>query len=93
MEITFIGFPVEPTEDEKRAFWSEEQSHWRQNMVGLSVRYIDGLDYGFTPRFKEANIPFKRVRRVTGYLSSTARFNDGKRAELRDRVTHGGTEV
>jgi len=30
----------------------------------------------------------RRVRRITGYLSTTDRFNDSKRAELRDRCKH-----
>lgn len=34
--------------------------------------------------------PFIRIRRITGYLVGTLeRFNDGKRAEERDRVKHG----
>ena len=33
-------------------------------------------------------IPFERIRRVTGYLSSVARWNNGKVAELHDRVKH-----
>lgn len=28
----------------------------------------------------------KRVRRITGYLSDQGNFNDGKKAELRDRI-------
>ena len=32
---------------------------------------------------------FERIRRITGYLVGTLdRFNDGKRAEERDRVKH-----
>ncbi len=32
---------------------------------------------------------FERIRRITGYLVGTVdRFNDGKRAEERDRVKH-----
>ncbi|MDH7479153.1 MAG: anaerobic ribonucleoside-triphosphate reductase, partial [Syntrophomonadaceae bacterium] len=31
----------------------------------------------------------RRVRRITGYLSTIDRFNDSKRAELRDRRPHG----
>lgn len=30
----------------------------------------------------------RRVRRITGYLSTVDRFNDAKRAELKDRVIH-----
>ena len=30
----------------------------------------------------------RRVRRITGYLSTVDRFNDAKKSELRDRVVH-----
>lgn len=34
-------------------------------------------------------IKFERIRRITGYLVGTLdRFNDGKRAEVEDRVKH-----
>lgn len=34
---------------------------------------------------------FERIRRVTGYLSGDVRhFNNGKRAEEKDRVKHTG---
>lgn len=34
-------------------------------------------------------IGFERIRRITGYLVGTVeRFNNGKRAEERDRVKH-----
>lgn len=47
--------------------------------------HIDGdfveLDYHITP--------IQRLRRITGYLTSTVdRWNDAKRAELEDRVKH-----
>ena len=49
---------------------------------------IDGdfvdVDYHFV------DVPFQRIRRITGYLVGTLdRFNDAKRAEVRDRVKHG----
>lgn len=35
-------------------------------------------------------VKFERIRRITGYLVGTLdRFNDGKRAEVNDRVVHG----
>ena len=35
-------------------------------------------------------VPFDRIRRITGYLVGTLdRFNNGKRAEVKDRVKHG----
>jgi anaerobic ribonucleoside-triphosphate reductase len=34
-------------------------------------------------------VGFERIRRITGYLvGSTDRWNDAKRAELKDRVKH-----
>lgn len=34
-------------------------------------------------------VAFERIRRITGYLVGTLdRFNDGKRAEEKDRVKH-----
>jgi len=49
-----------------------------------------------TPEVKVENkktvgegVGFERIRRITGYLVGTVeRFNDGKRAEERDRVKH-----
>lgn len=41
-------------------------------------------------RYDFGGVPFQRIRRITGYLVGTLdRFNDGKRAEERDRVKHG----
>lgn len=38
---------------------------------------------------KEGDVPFERLRRITGYLvGSLERWNDGKKAEEHDRVKH-----
>lgn len=38
---------------------------------------------------KNSDIKFERIRRITGYLVGTVdRFNDAKKAEVRDRVKH-----
>lgn len=35
-------------------------------------------------------VKFERIRRITGYLVGTLdRFNNGKYAEVQDRVKHG----
>ncbi|MBO5096592.1 MAG: hypothetical protein J6B98_06935 [Bacilli bacterium] len=35
-------------------------------------------------------VEFERIRRITGYLVGTVdRFNNGKRAEEKERVKHG----
>ena len=39
------------------------------------------------------NVGFERIRRITGYLSGDVkRFNNGKRAEEKDRVKHTGVK-
>ncbi len=44
-------------------------------------------------RKETPDAPFERVRRITGYLVGTLeRFNDAKRAEVRDRVSHSTQE-
>ena len=32
--------------------------------------------------------PFRRIMRITGYLTSPGRENPGKKAEIKDRVKH-----
>mgnify|MGYP004473451801 FL=1 len=50
--------------------------------VKVDGDYVD-LQYNF------ADVPFDRIRRITGYLVGTLdRFNNGKRAEEHDRVKH-----
>ena len=41
---------------------------------------------------EKKTVPFQRVRRITGYLVGDVnkRFNDGKKAEEKARVKHGG---
>lgn len=39
------------------------------------------------------DVPFQRVRRITGYLAYAASFNNGKRAELFDRIKHSADVV
>ncbi len=40
-------------------------------------------------KFTFAEVPFARIRRITGYLvGTTERFNNAKRSEEQDRVKH-----
>lgn len=50
--------------------------------ITLDGEYVD-IAYDFCAQ------PFQRIRRITGYLVGTLdRFNNGKRAEEKDRVKH-----
>ena len=45
----------------------------------------------FMEKLVGEGVGFERIRRVTGYLSGdVSRFNNGKRAEEKDRVKHTG---
>ncbi len=50
--------------------------------IQIDGEYVD-VDYQF------ADVPFQRIRRITGYLVGTLdRFNNAKRSEVEDRVKH-----
>lgn len=51
-----------------------------------ATRVMDGSCV--TARERGEGVGFQRVRRITGYLSEVSAFNNGKRAELSDRVKH-----
>ena len=56
------------------------------------LRAIDlELDGDFVNvKYHFADVPFQRIRRITGYLVGTLdRFNNAKRAEEKNRVKHG----
>ncbi len=57
-------------------------------------KYIKTIDFIIDGEYVDMkytydNVPFERIRRITGYLVGTIdRFNDAKRAEVQDRVKH-----
>lgn len=54
------------------------------------ILLIDGDYVNIKTIFKPTK--FERIRRITGYLVGTLdRFNDGKLAEVKDRVPHNYT--
>ena len=60
---------------------------------------IESLDIKVDGEFVDLNYtferqPFERIRRITGYLVGTVdRFNNAKRAEVRDRLKHMSFET
>ena len=56
----------------------------------------NGIINGACPkcgRPEETDAPFERIRRITGYLVGTLdRFNNAKRAEVRDRLKHAAAK-
>ncbi len=63
-----------------------QQLYPDKNIEGMDIT-VDG-DY-VNIQYHFADIPFQRIRRITGYLVGTVdRFNNAKRAEVEDRVKH-----
>ena len=63
----------------------------KQNNPDKSFKTIDIVVDGeyVDMKYTYDNVPFERIRRITGYLVGTVdRFNDAKRAEVMDRVKH-----
>ena len=68
------------------AYIARAKEKFGREPYGIDIK-VDGefveLSYDFGTQ------PFHRIRRITGYLVGTLdRFNNGKRAEERDRVKH-----
>ena len=73
-------------QEEIDAYIARAREKYGREPLGMDIRvdgeYVD-IDYDF------GSVPFHRIRRITGYLVGTLeRFNNGKRAEERDRVKH-----
>ena len=86
MKVNVIGEQL--SQDEINAYIDYGKKKYSDRVIlGMTVKtdgeYVD-LQYDFAK-----DIPFDRIRRITGYLVGTLeRFNDGKRAEEHDRVKH-----
>ena len=83
-EINFVGDKL--SEEETRAYVDYLEEKYGRKLQELTIEsdgeYVN-LNYQFT------EVPFERIRRITGYLVGTMdKWNDAKRAEERDRVKH-----
>lgn len=77
---------VELQNDEAHAYVKYLTEKHGRKPDGLNIT-IDGDHANLEPTFR--NIPFERIRRITGYLvGTTDRWNNAKRAEEADRVKH-----
>ncbi|WP_371378864.1 anaerobic ribonucleoside-triphosphate reductase [Sporomusa aerivorans] len=75
------------TEDEIRQIVAEEIELWRAKgkTLGRVELMLDGEEIQVVAHERS---PIKRIRRITGYLSTEDRFNPSKQAELGDRRAH-----
>ena len=86
MKIEIIGDEV-LTEEEIQAYVDRAIEKYGNNVIGITIE-PDGEFVNITYELKN-NVPFQRLRRITGYLVGTMdRWNNAKRAEEHDRVKH-----
>lgn len=70
------------------AYVKMAQDKYGDKLVGLKINVENDDEVTLTYILKN-NVPFERIRRITGYLVGTLdKWNNAKRAEERDRVKH-----
>ena len=85
MKVNVIGGEMEQREIDSYVDYLKNKFPTKQ-LATLDLKidgdYVD-MDYTFDI------VPFERIRRITGYLVGTVdRFNNAKKAEVKDRVKH-----
>jgi anaerobic ribonucleoside-triphosphate reductase len=90
--ISYVEFPSPPIHNPEAI--EAVLRHMKESDVGYAgvnfpVDYCMSCNYTGVINKEECpmcgSVDLKRVRRITGYLSTVDRFNDAKRAELQDR--------
>ena len=93
--ISYIEFPSPPIHNLEAI--ETVLRHMKESDIGYAginfpVDYCMSCSYTGVINKDECpmcgSVDLKRVRRITGYLSTVDRFNDAKQSELRDRLPH-----
>ena len=85
MKVKVIGIPL--SEEEIEEYKKYVRNKHPEDKIEELVIESDG-EYVKLTCYTRA-LPFERIRRITGYLvGSLDRFNDAKRAEVADRLSH-----
>lgn len=85
MKVNVIGGSI--PQQEINAYIKYGREKYSDKIIKEMTVSLDG-DYADL-KFEFADVPFDRIRRITGYLvGNLDRFNNGKRAEESDRIKH-----
>lgn len=80
------------SEEELAAYKKHVMDKYPNEVIDEIILEFDSEGYVNIETHKHSS-PFVRLRRITGYLTnSLERWNNGKRAEEKDRVKHTVTE-
>ena len=85
-----INKPSEMSEKEAKIYVDYLEEKYQRKVAELTIE-LDAEDEEYVGlTYSLEDIPFERIRRITGYLVGTMdHWNDAKSAEERDRVKHG----
>lgn len=83
-----VAYPEQMSKEEALSYVQEEmQANPKLKLLNIEIKLsADNNNVELHPQYDTIN----RVRRITGYLSTIPKFNDAKRAEEHDRVSHFG---
>lgn len=86
VQVNVTGGKMEKAEID--AYLARAKEKYPDKVISSMDIKMDGEFVDITYHWE--TVPFERIRRITGYLVGTLdRFNNGKRAEVADRVKHG----
>ena len=85
MKITVHG---NLTEKEIESIIAEEKGRFASRQKEIAEIEISEINREELEVKTWAQSDIRRVRRITGYLSTVDRFNDAKKEELEERVVH-----
>lgn len=88
ISMTVIVEGGQISDAERKEYEKYVREKYKDQEIELLKIKIDGENVDLETHMKSKG--FQRIRRITGYLVGTLdRFNDGKLAEVKDRVPHG----
>ena len=80
---------VDSPQEEAAAYVKRGKDLYGRKLAGMSLKVDEKEPDMIEVHYIMHKEPFERIRRITGYLvGGLNRWNDGKRAEERDRVKH-----
>lgn len=85
--------PADLSDHELKAYAERGIQKYGNRLHGIILRAVPDSPEEIDIFYDVLPVPFQRLRRITGYLvGDLNRWNNGKRAEERDRVKHTGKD-
>ena len=85
VEVKLVS--IDPSEEAIKAYIAEARAKVKGELKTLTIKPKDDENVALV--YEAEGEKFERIRRITGYLvGTTDRWNNAKKAEERDRVTH-----